>query len=97
MHVRVTSVQIQPGKVDDAIHLYDESIAPAAKQQGGFRSTMLFTDRTSGKGMAITLWDSEADLTASEASGYYQEQLAKIAPLLTAPPQREVYEVTVTA
>ena len=55
MHVRVTSVQIQPGKVDDAIHLYEDSIVPAAKQQRGFRSTMLLTDRASGKGMAITV------------------------------------------
>jgi heme-degrading monooxygenase HmoA len=97
MHVRVTAVQIQPGRMDEAIRIYQESVVPAAQQQRGYRSTMLLTDRASGKGMAITAWDSEADMQASEASGYYQEQLGKFAPLLAAPPTREVYELSVTA
>ncbi|MGO8949321.1 MAG: antibiotic biosynthesis monooxygenase family protein [Ktedonobacterales bacterium] len=97
MYARVTTVQIQPGKIDEAIRIYEDSVVPAAKQQAGFRNTMLITDRASGKGMAITVWATEADSQASEASGYYQEQLAKFAPILTAAPVREVYEVTVTA
>ena len=97
MYARVTTVQIQPGKIDEAIRIYQDSVVPAVKQQAGFRSTMLITDRASGKGMAITDWATEADLQANEASGYYQEQLAKFAPILTATPVREVYEVTVTA
>ena len=97
MYVRVTTVQIQPGKVDEAIRLYQESVVPAAQQQPGYRSTMLVTDRASGKGMAITVWATEAEMLASEASGYYSEQTAKFAPLLTAAPVREVYELSVTA
>jgi hypothetical protein len=34
---------------------------------------------------------------ASEASGFYQEQLAKFGPLLTTAPTRESFEVAVTA
>ena len=97
MYTRVTTVQIQPGKIDEAIRIYQDSVVPAVKQQAGFQSTMLITDRASGKGMAITNWATEADLQANEASGYYQEQLAKFAPILTAAPVREAYEVTVTA
>jgi quinol monooxygenase YgiN len=97
MQVRVTTVQIQPGRIDEAIRLYQDSVVPAAKQQRGYRSTMLVTDRMSGKGMAITVWESAADLQASEASGYYQEQVAKFAPLLTAAPVREAYELSVMA
>jgi quinol monooxygenase YgiN len=97
MYVRVTRTQIQPDKLDEAIRIYQESVVPAAKQQPGFRSTQLVTDRASGTGLSITVWDSEADLQASEASGYYQAQLAKFAPLLTAPPVREVFEVSVSA
>lgn len=95
MQVRVTTVQIQPGKVDEAIRIYRDSVVPAAKQQRGYRSTMLLTDRASGKGIAITAWETAADLQASEASGYYQEQTAKFAPLLTAAPIREVFELSV--
>jgi quinol monooxygenase YgiN len=97
MHVRVTKVQLQPDKVDEAIRIYQELVVPAAKQQAGFRSTQLITDRASGAGMAITVWESETALQAGETSGYYQEQIAKFAPLLAAPPVREIYEQTVSA
>jgi quinol monooxygenase YgiN len=97
MHVRVTKVQLQLDKVDEAIRIYQDSVVPAAKQQPGFHSTFMVTDRASGTGMAISFWESEAAMQAGEASGYYQEQLAKFAPLLTAPPVREVYEVSVSA
>jgi quinol monooxygenase YgiN len=97
MHVRVTRVQLQPDKVDEAIRIYQDSVVPAAKQQPGFHSTQLITDRTSGAGMAITVWESEAALLAGESGGYYQEQVAKFAPLLAAPPVREVYEQSVSA
>ncbi len=97
MHVRVTTIQLQPGKVDEAVRIYQESVIPAAKQQAGFQSTTLLIDRATNKGMAITYWASEADLLASEASGYYQEQVAKFAPLFVTQPVREVYEVGASA
>ena len=39
------------------------------------------------------MWDTRDDMLAGEASGYYQEQLAKFAPLLTGEPVREHFEV----
>jgi quinol monooxygenase YgiN len=97
MYARVTTVQLAPDKVDEAIRIYQESVIPAAQQQQGYRSTLLVTDRASGKGMAITVWESLDALNASEASGYYQQQIAKFGPLLTAAPVREAYEVTAMA
>jgi hypothetical protein len=52
-------------------------------------------DRATGKGVSISLWDTEADMQAGESSGYYQQQVGKFAPLMMAPPVREVYEVAV--
>ena len=46
------------------------------------------------KGIAITLWETEADLQTSE-SGYYQEQLVKASHLLAGSSVRERYEVAV--
>ena len=34
-------------------------------------------------------------MTAGETSGYYQQQVAKFKAVLSAPPVREAYEVTV--
>jgi len=96
MYARVVTVQAQAGKLDEITKLYRESIVPAAKQQKGFRGATLFTDRANDKGISVTRWETEADLQAGEASGgYYQEQIAKIAPMLSAPPVRETYEISV--
>ncbi len=44
--------------------------------------------------VAFGLWDSEADLLASERA-YYQTKLAEVSDLLAGPPLRESYEVSV--
>jgi len=97
MYARVVTVQIQPNKLDEATRIFQGSVVPAAKQQKGFKSIMLVTNRNTGKGMSIGLWETEADLLANEESGYFREQLAKFGGLLAAPPVREAYEVSVQA
>jgi heme-degrading monooxygenase HmoA len=97
MHARVTTVQIHPEKIDEANSIFRDSVIPAAQAQKGFRAAYLLVDSATGKGMSITAWDSLEDLQANESSGFYQEQLAKFAPLFTAPPTRETYEVSVQA
>jgi len=52
-------------------------------------------DRSTGKVVTITLWETEANLVAGETSGYFQEQLGKVAHLLATQVVREVYEVSV--
>lgn len=95
MYARVTNVQFQPGKLDEAVQTYRESILPAARQQQGFKGGLFLTDQSSNKAISISLWETEADMKAGETSGYYQAQLAKIATLVSAPPVREAYEVSV--
>ncbi len=97
MNARVTIVQIVPGKLDEAVGLYRDSVVPAAKQQKGCKGLYLLTDRNTGRGISITLWETEADMTAGENSGYYQQQLAKFKDVFGAPPVREAYEVSVLA
>jgi hypothetical protein len=42
----------------------------------------------------VTIWDSLENLKANESSGFYQAQVAKFAPLFTAAPTMDLYEVT---
>lgn len=95
MYARIVTVQVHLDKLDQVISIYRDSIVPAAKQQKGFLGARLFTDRTTGKGVSVTRWQTREDLEAGESSGYYTEQIAKIAPMLTAPPVRETYEISV--
>ncbi len=96
MHCRAVSVQIQAGKTQEAIDLYQNSVVPAAKAQKGFGGAYLMTDPKSGKALSITVWESQADMEAGEAGGYYQEQITGGA-LFTAPPVIDHYELSVGA
>lgn len=97
MYARVTIVQMQPAKFDEGIRIYRDSVVPAGKKQKGFKGIYLLTDRNTGKGISIALWETEADMKAGESSGYFQQQLAKFKDIFGAPPVREQYEVSVQA
>ncbi|GAC1386189.1 MAG: hypothetical protein NVS4B7_11980 [Ktedonobacteraceae bacterium] len=75
MYARVITGQYQPGNFDTAGPIIRDAIVPAAKQQPGFKGVLLLNNHTTGKGIAILLWETEADLKASEASSYLREQL----------------------
>ncbi len=96
MHARVTTVQYQPGKLDEALQIYRESWLPEARQKRGFQGGMALVDRSTDKAISITLWQTEADARASGASSaYWQAQIAKVAPLFAAAPTIETYEVAI--
>lgn len=96
MHARITTVHLQPDKIAEAIAIYQNGIVPVIKAQPGNRGAYLLTD-PSGLGQAITLWDSQADGQAYEASGAYREQVAKVAAFFTAPPALATYDVAAHA
>ena len=95
MFARVITVHAQPGKIDEAAAVYRDSVIPAAKKQKGFSGAMLLTDPVTGKGISVTLWETEADQKASDASGYVAQQLGKLASVLAGPPVRESLVVSV--
>ena len=95
MHARVTIIYVQPDKVDEAVGIARDSILPAAEKQRGFKGIRLLTDPETGKGVSVVLWETEEDLKTSEESGYYREQLAKIADIQSAQPESEVFEVRI--
>ena len=96
MYARVTLAQLQPGKVDELLQFLHVNVVPAAQAQQGFKGLLLLTDETTNKGIALGLWETEADLVASEASGgYYQVKIARGVHFFAAPPVRETYRVNI--
>ncbi len=85
MYARVTTSQINPDQTDEATNIVRDSLVPAAEQQKGFAGYLLLGDRGTGKGISITLWETEADREASgPGSNYYSELMPKMMPLFTA-------------
>jgi heme-degrading monooxygenase HmoA len=90
MYARMTTFHVQPGTIDDVLRIVRDGL-PITKQQRGFKSGLALADYSTGKLIAITLWETEADMLANEANGYYREQVGKIRSFLTDQPLREAY------
>lgn len=95
MKARVVTVQSQPGKMDEMVKIYKDSVVPAGRKQKGFKGALLLTGNDGAKGMSVTFWESEADMLAGEKGAYYQEQIAKLAGLMSGTPVVEHFDVGV--
>jgi heme-degrading monooxygenase HmoA len=95
VHARVVDLRVSPGDTREMVRIYRGSVMPAARRQPGFRGAVLLTDPDTGIGISVTMWETEADREAGEASGYYKEQIEKFSDFLTETPVRKHYEVSV--
>jgi heme-degrading monooxygenase HmoA len=93
MFARLGIFQFNVDKLDEAVKRYEERVIPAIRSQKGSRGAYLITDRKAGKGISLTLWDSEEDAIADEQSGKMQERSSWFKDFFTVPPVREGYEV----
>ena len=95
MFSQVLRVNIQPGKMDEAIAIFEDSVAPDIHGWSGLQIGRLLVNRAGNKIMAVSFWDSQADEASLTSSGPYQEQVAKFGALFAGPPEVEVYEEAV--
>lgn len=65
MYARVTSLGGSPADVDAGVANFRENVVPFTREQGG-KGAILLVDRESGSAVAITLWEDEAAMSASE-------------------------------
>lgn len=68
MYARLSTFQGSPEGVDDSVRNARETVLPALQSVDGFRGLMMLVDRASGRQLALTLWDTEQALEASESA-----------------------------
>ena len=96
MFARVTFSQVDPSKAEEVEAIMQETVLPMMRKQKGFKNYISFVDRTSGKAITATLWESEADRSASDqASEYYDEAISNVTPFFKSPPVVENYEAEI--
>lgn len=95
MHARVTRVTGSADRTDEGIQSFRDKVLPVVQQAAGFRGTLLLVDRQSGKGIGISLWESEEDMRASEEAVAPTRQQTTEALGATGEPEVERYEVAV--
>ena len=95
MYARVSTAEVQPGKMDEVIAVSRDAGLPAARQQPGFKGALWLTDRDANKLMAVSLWETREDMETGEQSGYYRERIGRLGGLLAGDVVREAYEVSI--
>ncbi len=96
MFARVTTIQLSPYRLDEAIGILREQVTPAMQQQEGFKGYLMFVDRSTGKSINITLWDGEKDRQVTgQNSSYYRDAIGKIVPMLEDAPVVEDFELVI--
>lgn len=68
VYARATTLRVSPEKIQEGILHYEAGI-PSFSEIAGNRGTFLLVDRSSGKGIGVTLWESEAAMQASRHRG----------------------------
>lgn len=93
MYARTTTVQGRPEAVDDGIAMVRDEVMPALEEMGSVGVSML-VDRTTGRCIVTTAWDSERALRDSaDKVGRLRERATEV--LQSGPPDVRHYEIGV--
>lgn len=79
MYARVINVQVLPGKLKAFVKAV-ESVVPMLRQQEGFRTLLVLrsSKKEPTKVMAISVWDSLADLKGTEKNLFLYQALSRV-------------------
>jgi heme-degrading monooxygenase HmoA len=79
MVARVTRFHIRPGKFEEFVATA-QSLIPAMDKLSGFRALIVLRgeDPANRDAMAISVWDSAADLENSDNDAFYYDGLARV-------------------
>lgn len=67
MHVRITTIK-GASDIDGGLALLRDQVGPQLQQQKGYRGLSAAGDRAGGVVVVLSLWESQADLDASESA-----------------------------
>ena len=95
MFARVTTLQAAPDKAEAGTRYIQDTVIPMIQKQAGFRGYLGLADRKTGKGMAVTLWDTEEQLRASESMAAQVRSQGGQILNVAQQPTVEVYEVPI--
>ena len=68
MHARITTIQGDPDRIDNAVQQARDEVLPILKEQDGWKGFTVLADRSSGKLVGISFFDSEETVRASDSA-----------------------------
>jgi heme-degrading monooxygenase HmoA len=93
MQARITRLDLDPARVDEAVAQLESEGVPRLKELDGFKGLTFMGDRDSGQVIAVGFWESEERLEASADA--VQEVRQRVAETggASGEPSVEKYEV----
>jgi heme-degrading monooxygenase HmoA len=94
MYARVTLFELDTIRTspEQALETFKERVLPELRGQPGYEGLYVLTT-PEGKGLLLSLWQTEAAAQAGVTGGFYDAQIAKVMMLLREPPGRDHYQV----
>ena len=78
MQARISTIEGDAARIDDAVKIINEKILPALKGLQGFTAANFLADRSAGKLVAVAFYADEASLEGSaEAVGPMRTEVAE--------------------
>ena len=71
MFARVSTYEGRPERLDEMRREGVEHVLPALEMQDGYSGGFVLADRQSGKVLAVTLWESEQAMDATEDASHW--------------------------
>jgi len=98
MVVRATEAEIDVVRTipADAIQVFKQAVIPALHEQEGYEGCYVLLSEE-GKVLVLSFWESNEAARTTRLSGFYQEQIEKLADLVVyrQAPGREAYDVMI--
>jgi heme-degrading monooxygenase HmoA len=92
MVARTGTLQLSPDRIDDAVATVRDRI-PTYREQSGYKGFTILADRSSGKIIGISYWETQDDLEASDELGRQAREAAAETGQAQSEPVRETWEV----
>ena len=71
MLARLVTIGGRREQVDEFVRIGTERVLPQLKRLDGFEGSLVLANRRSGEIVAVTLWESEEALRATEGADYW--------------------------
>jgi heme-degrading monooxygenase HmoA len=91
----MTIVEAEPDQADSFLSVLQEQVLPRARQWQGYRGVVSLIDRSTGKIVTVTFWETEEAMRASDESAGQLRSDAMADAGVSQPPTVERYEVAV--
>ncbi len=93
MHARHTTLQVSTDKIDDMLAKLRDEQLPKFKEEEGYKGFTVHADRSSGRVVGISYWESEQAMKASEETANEARSEAAETGGASAEPEVDSFEV----